>query len=352
MTVVVWALLRGAAPDAMPRAPPAVWQSLRGACWQIVGTPRGPLRWALSVPLLDVMTRLYSAALGAGVLDQMVLINDPMQAVLPTMIAVNILIAVRTVATMFLGPTWPGLKKRLGRRGEERQVSEARVLRAVTLLPLLLVPVPAVWLAVASGPAPLAAFTTLTWLAMTLGNLPLYRWCEGGTGASVLASTTYRVSSLIGGTITAAVLGGYASQVKKQVAEGAGPADVAGYANVVNLRLALVAVALVVVGAVVGDLVARSRVGTLDELAAALRTVGAGEATITHIVTTLAGHGLRDVGSIRALYRPGWTPLIGRGWRLHAHARRRADVGLTDDDVALLRVVVEAFRAGPATQRR
>jgi hypothetical protein len=119
MAALVWVLLRGEHPMAQPRAPPAVRAELVGMVRQIVGTPLGLLRWVLSVPLLTVVTGLPGTALGVTILDQLVLLNDPTQAVFATAATVMVIVAVSRVASLLVGMAWPRLKRLLGRQGHD-----------------------------------------------------------------------------------------------------------------------------------------------------------------------------------------------------------------------------------------
>lgn len=75
LTAGLWVLLRGEGRNAVPRAPPSVWTSVVGGIRQLVGTPHGLVRAVLSIHLLTVLTGLYATALGAQMVDQLVLIT-------------------------------------------------------------------------------------------------------------------------------------------------------------------------------------------------------------------------------------------------------------------------------------
>ncbi|OLT01616.1 hypothetical protein BJF90_30735 [Pseudonocardia sp. CNS-004] len=82
-----------------------------------MGTPHGLLRALLSIPLLTALTGLYATALGGAMVDQLVLLNDPAQAVGTTATVVSVLVTVRGAASMLTGPSWGKLKALLGTRG-------------------------------------------------------------------------------------------------------------------------------------------------------------------------------------------------------------------------------------------
>jgi hypothetical protein len=65
--------------------------------------------------------------------------------------------------------------------------------------------------------------------------------------------------------------------------------------------------------------------------------VGADPAEARAVKTTLARHGVRDVGSATALYlSDDWRPRIARDRRLRARAARRDSIELEDVQVGLL----------------
>ncbi|WP_433557053.1 hypothetical protein ACQPWY_34895 [Pseudonocardia xinjiangensis] len=352
LTALVWVMFRGETSTVTPRAPPPGPAAVVGMMRQVVGTPGGLLRWVASIPLLTLVTGMYASALGAAMLDQFVLLNDPVQAVLSTSTAVTVLVLVRGVTTVVMSAAWPRAKKLLGSRGAiarlfgrpvaVQQVSEARVLRAITGLPLVLL-VPAAWLVVAPGLWPagmlfIAGGALVTWSWMSMN-----RWMEGATGASAI-NTAKMLSFAVGAAVSSAVLGRHIEAVRDRVDAGT---EYAAAVHAGNSRLA--ALTALVVGAVLlfGRLVGVLRMATLDELSRALTGAGATEEQARSLVRRLAASGLRDVGSVRALYRSeGWTPLMLRGFRHAARARRQAAVGLAEDEMALLRAALDTFPGG------
>jgi hypothetical protein len=205
----------------MPRAPPAVWSSVAGALRQFVGTPQGLVRALLSIPLLTALTGLYATALGGAMVDQLVLLNDPAQAVGTTATVVSVLVTVRGAASMLTGPSWGKLKALLGTPRGATSVSEARVLVGVTLLPLALA-VPAVWMALTPGLLPFGTLLTFGSVLAAWARMPLNRWVEGATGAS-LNNTAKAGTIALGGAVSAGVLGGYSTQVTDRAAAGRTP---------------------------------------------------------------------------------------------------------------------------------
>jgi hypothetical protein len=199
LTVGIWLVMRGEGREAMPRAPPAVLSSVAGALRQFVGTRHGLVRAVLSIPLLTALTGLYATALGGAMVDQLVLLNDPAQAVGSTATVVSALVTVRGLATMLTGPSWEKLKILLGTRGALAgafgrrsapdpgtapvpvPVSEARVLVGVTLLPVVLA-LPAAWMALVPGLWPFAALLTMGAVVASWARMPLNRWHPPPTG--------------------------------------------------------------------------------------------------------------------------------------------------------------------------
>jgi hypothetical protein len=178
--------------------------------------------------------------------------------------------------------------------------------------------------------------------------MPLNRWVEGATGAS-LNNTAKAATIALGAAVSAALLGDYSTLVGDRVAAGQSYADVVAAGN---LRLALLVIPVVVVPAVVAHFSGKLRVGTLDDLRAALENVieatGAGTASANGIAAALAARGINDVGSARALFlHPDWTPRWGRNWRTRARATRLASVELTDAERALLIRALERFDSPP-----
>jgi GNAT superfamily N-acetyltransferase/DNA-binding HxlR family transcriptional regulator/predicted transcriptional regulator len=349
LTFGAWLVLRGEGRDAMPRAPPNVSSSIFGALLQFVGTPHGLVRAVLSIPLLTALTGLYMTALGSGMIDQLVLVNDPTQAVGDTAAVVSVLVTVRGLATMLTGPSWPNLKVLLGSRGaiakalgrdvEPEPVREARVLVGVTLLPVVLA-VPAVWMALVPGLWPFAAMLTMGAVVASWARMPLNRWVEGPTGAS-LNNTAKAATIALGGAISAALLGDYSTLVGERAAADLSYTDLVSSAN---LLLALLVVPVVVVPAVLAALTAKLRIGTLDELRTALEDGGVDHAAAAGIAGKLSARGLNDIGSARALFlHDAWTPRWGRGWRLAAREARRSSVGLATNEHAHLIVALESF---------
>jgi hypothetical protein len=311
----------------------------------------------LSIPLLTALTGLYATALGGAMVDQLVLLNDPTQATGATAAVVSVLVTARGLATMFTGPVWPKLKAFLGRPGAianafGRRVTvgamdEARVLRGVTLLPVVLV-VPAVWMVLTPGLWPFGLLLTTGAVVSAWARMPLNRWVEGATGAS-LNNTAKAATIALGAAISAALLGDYSTLASDRVAAGQSYADVVAAGN---LRLALLVLPVVVVPAVVAHFSGKLRVGTLDDLRAALEDVveaaGAGTATANGIAAALAARGINDVGSARALFRhPGWTPRWGQNWRTRARETRLASVELTDAERTLLIRALGRFDSPP-----
>jgi hypothetical protein len=286
--------------------------------------------------------------------DQLVLLNDPTQAAFTTAVAVSVVVTVRGAATMFTGTGWPRLKALLGRRGAIAKalgrdvplgpLSEARVLRAVTLLPVVLA-VPAVWLVLTPGLWPFGTLLTVGAVLAAWARMPLNRWVEGATGAS-LNNTAKAGTIALGGAVSAALLGRYSTLVGERVAAGQPYADVVAAGN---LRLALLVIPVVVVPAVVAHLVGKLRVGTLDELRTALERTGTDEATAARIGSALAARGINDVGSARALFLPsGWRPRVGARWRLAAAETRRKSIGLTPEEHERLLAALETFADAPS----
>ena len=354
LTAGVWLVLRGEGRGAQPRAPPAVWSSVVGSLRQMIGTPHGLLRAALSIPLLTALTGLYATALGGAMVDQLVLLNDPTQAMFATTaVGVSVLVTVRGLATMFTGSSWPKLKallgspgavaKALGRDVQVGPVSEARVLRGVTLLPVVLA-LPAVWLVLTPGLWPFGALLTTGAVLAAWARMPLNRWIEGATGAS-LNNTAKAGTIALGGAVSAALLGQFSTQVSERVAAGQPYADVVAAGN---LRLALLVIPVVVLPALVAHLIGKLRVGTLDELRTALENAGASEAVAAGIGAKLAARGLNDVGSARALFlASGWAPRLVPAWRLAQNEARRKSVELTPDELAWLETALATFGPTP-----
>jgi serine/threonine protein phosphatase PrpC len=347
LVVAVWLALRGEGRDAMPRAPPAVWASITGWWRQLVGTPRGVARAVLSIPLLTALTGLYATALGGGMVDQLVLVNDPVQALGTTADLVSALVVARGLATMLTGRTWTALKvllgspgavgKALGLRVQREPVREARVLVGVTLLPIAL-GVPAVWMALVPGLWPFAVMLTMGAVLTAWARMPLNRWVEGATGAS-LNNTAKAATIALGGTISATLLGDYSQLIGDRVAADLPYADLVGSAN---LTLAVLVVPVVVVPAVLAILTAKLRIGTLDELRKELENGGLGQGEAAWIAAKLAARGVNDVGTAAALFlHDDWIPRWARRWRLAERAARRASVGLTTDERAALIAALE-----------
>ncbi|MFC4945338.1 hypothetical protein [Pseudonocardia sp. GCM10023141] len=351
LTVAVWVVLRGESPDARPRAPPSVGAAVRGNLQQAFGTPRGLLRWVLSIPLLTALTGLYATALGGAMVDQMVVVNDPTHAVFAsTATAVSVLVTVRGVASVLVGAGWERFKELLGRPGALRRalgnrsaplgtLSEARVLLAVTLLATSLAG-PVLWLLLAPGLVPFGVLFTLGAVLTAWARMPTNRWMEGATGAS-LNNTAKAGSLALGGAVSAAVLGAYSTLVTAQVRAGGDPAALVAAAD---LRLALLAVPVVLLPVLVARLIGTLRTGTIDELRTALARVGADAAETATIATALTGSGLNDVGSVRALFLPGtWRPRLLADRRHRMGAARRASVELTDTERARLLAALATF---------
>ncbi|OLT01615.1 hypothetical protein BJF90_30730 [Pseudonocardia sp. CNS-004] len=228
-------------------------------------------------------------------------------------------------------------------------MSEARVLVGVTLLPLALA-VPAVWMALTPGLLPFAALLTFGSVLAAWARMPLNRWVEGATGAS-LNNTAKAGTIALGGAVSAEVLGGYSTLVTDRAAAGLPYADLVAAAN---LQLALLVIPVVLVPAVLAYLTAKLRLGTLDELRAALEGGGLDRAAANTITAKLSARGLNDIGSIDALFRStAWTPRILTRSRLGAAETRRRSVGLTGDEHAHLIAALERFvrpsaQAGPS----
>jgi hypothetical protein len=346
----VWLVLRGEGRDAMPRAPPAVWSSIAGALRQLVGTRHGLVRALLSIPLLTAVTGLYTTALGGVLVDQLVLVNDPDEALGSTETVVGVLVTVRGLATMLTGPSWQRLKALLGRTGDGR-VSEARVLVGVPLLAAVLA-VPAIWMVLAPGLLSFAVLLTTGAVLAAWARMPLNRWVEGATGAS-LNNTAKAGTIALGGAISAALLGDYSTLVTDRMAAGLPYTDLVASANLV---LALLVVPVVIVPAVLAYLIATLRLGTLDELRVALAGGGLDEKAAAGIAGKLSARDLNDVGSIKALFRPaGWTPRVLPTWRFAAAETRRRSVGLTLPEHTRLIAALEGFPrtcGGPVPRSR
>ena len=353
LTAAIWVVMRGEGRGAQPRAPPAVWSAVVGGLRQFVGTPLGLLRAAMSIPLLTALTGLSATALGGTMIDQLVLLNDPTQSAFgTTAIAVSVLVTVRGLATMFTGAMWPKLKallgrpgaiaKKLGRDVEVGPLSEARVLRGVTLLPVVLA-VPAVWLVLTPGLMPFGVLLTFGAVLAAWARMPLNRWVEGATGAS-LNNTAKAATIALGAAISSAFLGPYPAEVTERVAAGLPYADVVAAGN---LRLALLVIPVVVIPALVAHFIGKLRVATLDDLAQAMETAGVTQEAAKGITGKLASRGLNDVGSARALFlSPGWRPWFGAGWRLAARTARQGSVDLTPQEREWLVAALETF--GPS----
>jgi predicted transcriptional regulator len=339
LTAGLWLLLRGEGRNANPRAPLSVWSSVVGAVRQIVGTPNGLLRAVLSIHLVTVLTGLYSSALGGQMIDQLVLLNDPAhRAFASTATAMTVLLTVRGLTTIVTGPQYkrwlkpllgkPGaIAHALGRNVQPGPMDEARLLRGVTLLAAVQL-VPAVWLAMAPGLLPLGLLLTTSGVVAAWARMPLNPWVEGATGQT-LSDTAKAASVAIGGAISAVVLGGYSALVTQRVDAGQPYGDVVATGN---LRLALMAIAVVVVTAVLTHFVAKLRISTLDGLRARLEAAGADAETAKQITDVLASRGINDVGSARALFlSEDWAPRWGAGRRLAARASRFSSVVLDNE---------------------
>jgi 8-oxo-dGTP pyrophosphatase MutT (NUDIX family)/predicted transcriptional regulator len=354
LSVASWLSLRGQHPDARPRSPPDVRTEVRGMLRQIIGTPRGGLRLLASIPLLAVVTGLPAVALGATMLDQLVVINDPYQAQLATAAAVVVIMLVSRFASLVVGKSWMRLRLLLGTPGafaallgrlvgrsapEPAEISQALLLERVTLLPALVL-VPAVWLAVAPGLVPLIVLITVGEATAALTRMPLGPWAEGTRGRS-LVNVAKAGSLAVGTLLSVAVLGGYAEAVEARVELGLAHHDLVATANQL---LALLAVPVVAVGVLAAHLVVAFRVAPLDDLAAALERSGASAEQAKAIIEKLVANGLRDVGSVRALFLPAdWQPMWMPWQRLRARDRRQQHIDLRDDERALLLAALATY---------
>jgi hypothetical protein len=117
-----------------------------------------------------------------------------------------------------------------------------------------------------------------------------------------------------------------------------------------NERQALLVPPVVLAAMVVGYLIGKLRIGTLDELKAALTAAGADPEQVGRMGYQLAENRMHDVGSARALYlSPGWAPRVAPRLLAAARDRRQAQIDLSDDDLVLLRAALDRFdpdRAG------
>ncbi len=358
LTAATWWVLRGVGRGAAPRAPPRIGESIKGAVAQVLATPRGLARAAASIPLFTALTGLYAAALGGSMVDQLAFINDPTMAVFATTeAAVTAVVLVRGLATLFVGPLWVPLKKLLGARGKAQgsaRLDEARVLTGVAVLALVLV-APLTWLVVSPGLAAFGAVLTLGAVLTAWARMPVNSWKEGATGAS-LNNTAKAGSIALGSAASGAMLGGFFTMMENQVRVGAPVADLVASAN---LHLALLAIPVLVAPIVLARLIAKLRIGTLDELRA--RLVGdpvdpaeqaAAGATAAAITSKLASRGLDDEGSAAALFLDdGWRPRIFPTWRLARREWRRKSVGLTAEEHDLLLSVLATPARGPNPRR-
>jgi hypothetical protein len=353
LTVVVWAAVRGERRGLQPRAPPqeerapSVLASMYGAVWQVVGTPRGLARLVVSIPVLTVLSGMPPFVLGGAIADQMVLLNDPTSAVGTTAQVVSAVLLVSRLAALAVRKAWPWIKQLLGGRS-----SEARVIRVGTALALVQL-LPALWLFLSPGLWPFLVTQVVSAAATAWMQAGLHRWMEGGTGASLInVGKAGSVAAGAGAGIP--VLGGFATAVVGLAVAGA------PYSHLVDAahgRMLLLAVPTLVASALVGSAISRLRIGTADELEAALIRVGATPAEADLVKRTVARHGVRDVGSAAALYLSGaWQPCFARVLRLRARAARLESIGLESigsdgrDLVGLLRAalveLVGSDRAG------
>jgi hypothetical protein len=354
LTAGIWLVMRGEGRGANPRAPPKVLSSVVGGLRQLVGTPRGLLRAAMSIPLLTALTGLYATALGGAMIDQLVLLNDPTESAFgATAVTVSVLVTMRGLATMFTGAVWPKLKallgspgavaKALGRDVQVGPLSEARVLRGVTLLPVALA-IPAIWLVLAPGLMPFGVLLTFGAVLAAWARMPLNRWVEGATGAS-LNNTAKAATIALGAAVSSALIGPYPTKVSAQVEAGLPYQDMIAAGN---LRLALLVIPVVVVPAVVAHVIGNLRVATLDDLAQAMETAGVAEDAAKKVTGKLAARGLNDVGSARALFlHAGWHPRFAATWRLAARVARQRSVELTPQERAWLVAALETFGPSP-----
>jgi hypothetical protein len=104
-----------------------------------------------------------------------------------------------------------------------------------------------------------------------------------------------------------------------------------------NLRMLLLSIPIVVAPALVVDAVARLRLGPLDDLREPFTAAGADTEQADRILAALSDAGLRDIGSVRALFGfEAWRPRIMPVTRLKARDARRSMVKLVEADRELL----------------
>ncbi len=317
--------------------------------WQLVGTPHAVRRWLASAPVLTVVTGLTVTALGSAMVDQLVLINDPFLTPGAVGDGVSDLVLLRGGVVVLLGLGWAQMRAVFGGEGGLRSrwrgdstVSEARLIRVVTTLPVVLIGA-AAWVFVAQGLVPVVALLTASAAVAGWSRLPVNRWYESPTGASLI-NAAKAASAALGALVSAAVLGGYSDRVAAAVAAGADPAALTRAAD---LRLLLLTAAVVGLNHLFGRWFTALRIGTFDELRAALAAAGTDPATI---IAKLLAAGPHDIGAVRALYlSETWRPHGFARHRLAARARLREEVGLDADELDALLAALRRFEP-PASE--
>ncbi|MEJ3656598.1 LysM peptidoglycan-binding domain-containing protein [Actinomycetes bacterium KLBMP 9759] len=347
LTVLALLVLRGQNPDLTLHEPPSPLASVKAYLMRVVATPRGLLRAVMSISMITLLTGLPGFLIGGAIVDTMVRISDPLGVLGTIGVATGVIAFVRGIVTIMAGNRYTPFKQLVARRGAPARLfsskvvvddeQQSRLLRAVTLLPLLLV-LPAALYALAPNVVMVTVLLTAASVVVALARRPLGQWDEGPTGASlsIIAKTG---SFVVGSKLLVLVVGATVAAV----GVGSAVEALVAVAHVVARDLLWLTIASAAVTAVVGHLAARLRLGTLDELGAVLVGIGADPGTASRITGALGANGLKDIGSVRALLQAGaWTPWYLRSagnWR----QRLVAALGLEPHEIRLLHKALDEF---------
>jgi MFS family permease len=344
---LVWALLRGQSTFSVAtraRANPRerVTQLAR---WMLA-TPHGLARAVFSIPTFAVFTGFLFYALGGGMSQTMVMLNTGVATPAAAALALTVVQLIYRVPGLFTTLNWPWLKRLLGTPGAWRHpfdhpgtpaVDEAhlegRLVQAVALLATLLVLPPAVWWAFSPGLAPFAALLGLGALAVIWARLPLNRWMEGPTGATLINIVkTFTVGA--GAFIGARTLGDVATRATQAAARRAGQHPPRALAQAGDLRIAALSVPVLTATLAIAWGVRRYHIAPIDTLRALLP-----DHFRTTIMHELDRRGARTIGAAKALRASGRAPAVralpGRSRRLLADEIKLPSTHLTYLDGAL-----------------
>jgi hypothetical protein len=329
-------------------APQDAAPGVRGAAWgrlvQIIATPRGVVRTVVAVAVLTVLVGMLPN-IGAGpMFDQLIAVNGPQVAILSGGAAVLVALSVSRGVPMLTTRAFTAVKKLLartgwGRSGDSVSLGQADLLRRFSLLPIAVLPF-AAWIAVGPGYPQYVLFITAAAVIASWLRPQIQLFIPGGS------TWNNAFKAVVPGLSTWMIVTALATDPARVAELSAAGLDHMDIATSVNQRLAMLTVPVVVAIAVVGHLIAWLRVGTLDELKAALEAAGASPEVAESIAGpngALRAAGLTNMGQVFALLQD-WRPRFWPAKRLRWRAQRLEQI-LPDpahrDLLAKARTIVE-----------